>query len=211
MENSKYQILPIFSRPLLAATLPSHLSGISSFLDKQKMREEMDGDYPNEYGIRSESSYILNLPECKLISEYILSLAKDFGTQVLNHDCEGYKFSQSWISIKKPNQYHRTHQHPNSLISGVFYYGTFLDDTPAIGFKPDEFPKNLQPSYKNDQNPFLLEELFTAKSGYLYMFPSHYLHFVPENRTNIDRKSVAFNIIPTKGFGIETNLTELKV
>jgi hypothetical protein len=29
--------------------------------------------------------------------------------------------TQSWLNYTKRNQYHHKHQHPNSLVSGVFY------------------------------------------------------------------------------------------
>ena len=211
MKSNTFDIIPLFSRPLLVDTLPPHLSKITSFLDTQEIRKEPTNEEGlREYGLRSKNSYILNLPECKPLSDHIFSLAKHFGVQVLNHDYENYKFSQSWISIKNPGQYHRAHTHPNSLISGVFYYGSFSDDTPAIGFTSEEPNRNLQPSYKNNQNPFLADELLVAKPGLLYMFPSHYVHYVPENKTNLSRKSLSFNIVPINGLGAEDNLTELK-
>lgn len=209
MEN--YNIIPLFAKPLLETTLPLSLSKIIPFLDKQEMLTGNEEDVYKSFGSRSKNSYILNLPECKPISDYILSVAKDFGTQILNYAHLNYKFTQSWISIKNPGEQHSAHVHPNSLLSGVFYYGKILDNTPSIGFEPEVSHLNLQPSYKNGFNPILETYFLKPKPGTMYLFPSYYKHLVPKNETNLPRKSVAFNIIPTDCFGEEQNLTELKV
>jgi len=211
MEKLNYNILSIFPQPLLQTVLPSNLSKIISFFNSQETNKDtIDTIHIKNYGSRSKNSYILNHPKCKFISKYILSLAKDFGTQVLNHDYSEYKFSQSWISIKNPGESHAPHFHANSLISGVFYYGKILDNTPSIGFKPNTLPMHIQPLYKENIDPFLSDFYLKPKPGTLYMFPSHYVHFVPENKTTLPRKSVAFNIVPVGGFGDEHSLTELK-
>ncbi len=46
--------------------------------------------------------------------------------------------------------------------------------------------------------------------GLLLLFPSYLHHSVPLNKTEKTRCSLAFNVVPTVGFGEETSLTELK-
>jgi ectoine hydroxylase-related dioxygenase (phytanoyl-CoA dioxygenase family) len=45
--------------------------------------------------------------------------------------------------------------------------------------------------------------------GLLVLFPSYLHHSVPVNKSNSVRCSLAFNIVPTTGFGEEESLTEL--
>ncbi len=59
---------------------------------------------------------------------------------------------------------------------------------------------------KYAQKEFSIE--FTP--GLLLLFPSYLHHSVPLNKTEKTRCSLAFNVVPTVGFGEETSLTELK-
>ena len=45
--------------------------------------------------------------------------------------------------------------------------------------------------------------------GLLVLFPSWLHHSVPQNITDSVRCSLAFNVVPTTGFGEEESLTEL--
>lgn len=210
MKKNTYKVIPIFSQPLLESNLPQDLSNIVPFLENQKIKKQNNLESSKRYGFISENTYILNSPKCKFLSNYILSLAKAFGDQILNYNHSHYKFTQSWISIKPPGSHHVAHHHPNSLISGVFYYGEFLEDTPSLCFDPQPPLNSPAPHFKNNVNPLLESFCVKPKFGSIYMFPSYYTHHVPENRTNLPRKSVAFNIIPIDGFGSEDQLTRIK-
>lgn len=210
MQNN-YKILELFPIPIYVTMIPEELSSVISFFDQQNINTDHDHD---NYGFRSKDSYLLDKPECKKIAEFILDNVKNYGNE-LGYDYENYRFSQSWISIKAPNQHHTMHTHPNSLISGVFYYGPFEEKTPAIKFHkqinatnaPLIQPKTIEnkKELKYAQNSFLIE----FEPGLLILFPSYLLHSVPLNKTDKPRHSLAFNIIPEVGFGDEKLLTEL--
>ena len=53
---------------------------------------------------------------------------------------KSYELSQSWVSRKLPGQHHTMHTHPNSLISGVFYYGPIEENSSAIKFHKMTIP-----------------------------------------------------------------------
>lgn len=204
-------IIPLFAQPLLEATLPQNFSKFIEVLDKQEINQDADQVSIDNFGLRSSNTFILNLPELKDLSSYILSLVTYFGSNILNHDHSEYKFTQSWISLKPPGSSHSSHIHSNSLISGVFYYGKILKDTPSIGFEPNHLSLNLNPRLKDNHNPLFQSHFFRPTPGTLYIFPSFYKHFVPKNETNITRKSLSFNVVPTDGFGDEEDLTQLKL
>jgi uncharacterized protein (TIGR02466 family) len=212
--NNDYQILELFPTPLLVNKIPENLSNVLSWFYEQPLLEK-DID-TNNFGERSKNSYILNEPECIELSNYILNLTKKLGN-VLGYDYETYKFSQSWISVKLPGQQHHYHTHPNSIISGVFYFGKSTQETPAI-----KFHKNLSvgshtnsihaKKINNLDDPNYVKDEFDVnfEPGLLILFPSYLHHSVPINKSNEPRYSMAFNIIPQEGFGNETELTELK-
>lgn len=208
-----YEILELFPTPVFTTMIPLEFSKVTPWLFKQEMLSE-EVDSPN-YGERSKNSYILDEPEAIDLKSYILDLTSQYG-KLLGYDYESYRFGQSWVSYKHPGQHHTMHSHPNSLISGVFYFGEPTDKTPAIKFHKLEGGFNvsyLSPKLVKDkrelkysQKEFSIE--FTP--GLLLLFPSYLHHSVPLNKTDKTRCSLAFNVVPKVGLGEETSLTELK-
>lgn len=211
--NNNYDILELFPTPVYSTLLPSNLAGIVNWFYKQEMSE--DSDQAN-YGVRSKNSYILDEPEAVEIKNFILQEIKFFAREVLHYDYEDFKFGQSWLSYKYPGQHHTMHTHPNSLISGVFYFGKEVEKIPAIRFHKMITGVNvsyISPRYKKHKgNSKYAAEYVSVdfKPGLLLLFPSHVLHSVPLNKSEEVRCSLAFNSVPTVGFGQEETLTELK-
>lgn len=210
MQNN-YEVLELFPVPVYTTTLPDELSSIIPFFDQQEVSTENDNSI---YGYRSKDSYILDKPECVNIKGFILDNAKQFA-DMLGYDYDEYRFSQSWISVKAPGQAHTAHTHPNSLISGVFYYGEQTEETPSMMFH-----KNINNVNAHTITPKMVDNMESLKyasysfsvkfaPGLLILFPSHIVHSVPVNKSSKFRHSVAFNIIPEIGFGDEKLLTEL--
>ena len=212
MENS-YRILDLFPTPLLQTNLPSKFSSIQIWLDSQPLRKSENS---KNFGDISESTYILDSKECLDLKKYILKYALKFGSEYMGYNYKEYRFSQSWISHKYPNQSHLPHIHSNSTISGIIYYGEFFENTPSIIFhKNNNIPSNVNviqhPKNTDTLNPYNSEGFsYIPSPGTLLLFPSYLQHSVPLNTTNKVRKSLAFNIVPKEGFGSEEDLTELK-
>lgn len=216
-EKIKYEVIELFPTPVFTTQLPESFGYLTEFFYKQ----EMSGDSKEEgvdvanYGDRSSNSYLLDEPECKGLKTFILGVAKTYG-DMLAYDYKSYRFGQSWLSYKHPGQHHTQHTHPNSLISGVFYFGQPEEKTPAIrlhkmmgGFNTSY----ISPKRVNDKrNLKYAWEHFDIQfnPGLFLMFPSYLHHSVPLNKSKTTRCSVAFNIVPEVGFGEEGSLTELK-
>ena len=211
--QTSYEILELFPTPVFTTTLPQGFASVVPWFYKQEMLSE-EVDSPN-YGERSKNSYILNEPECSKLSNHILDIVPQFG-KTLGFDYDSYKFTQSWLSYKHPGQHHTMHTHPNSLISGVFYFGEPVEKTPSIKFHKPIMGVNV--SYitpkiladKRESKYGWTEFSIEFSPGLLILFPSHLNHSVPLNGTDTTRCSLAFNIVPTIGFGHEESLTELK-
>lgn len=208
-----YEILELFPTTVFTTTIPLEYSNVVPWLFTQEMKSE-EVDFLN-YGERSKNSYVLEEPEIKEVKNFILETSILYG-KLLGYDYDSYRFGQSWISLKHPGQHHTIHSHPNSLISGVFYFGEPADKTPAIKFHKSEGGMNvpyLSPKTVNDTKDLKYSQKeFSIKfePGLLLLFPSHLHHSVPLNNTERTRCSVAFNIVPSVGFGDEKSLTELK-
>lgn len=212
LQNNNSQILSLFPTPVYVTQLPDSLSQIIPWLTQQPMLSE-NVDSAN-YGERSKNAYLLDEPQAKELSENLLTHIKLFGNQ-LGYDYNEYRFGQSWLSFKQPGQHHTMHSHPNSLISGVFYFGDIAEKTPAIKFHKTTVGLNvstMRPKSVSDKRnlPFA-QETFSIEftPGLLVLFPSYLHHSVPQNETDKVRASVAFNVVPKVGLGDEKSLTEL--
>ena len=210
--NSNTNVLELFPTPLVVTKMPNNLANIIPFLDAQAPNSGSD---VANYGERSDNSYILNEPECIETKTFILQQVKEFADNVLLYDYDEYELSQSWVSRKHPGQHHTMHTHPNSLISGVFYYGEPAPNTPAIKFHKMSGGMNvnqLQAKTKPDKRSSKFAwDTFSVQfePGLLVMFPSYLFHSVPMNKSDKIRSSVAFNVVPKSNLGQEENLTEL--
>jgi uncharacterized protein (TIGR02466 family) len=213
LDKKTIEVLPLFPSPLFTCIYTDgNLNNTIKFLDSCEL---IDGGKANEYGLHSKDTYILEYNECKPLSDFIIESIEYFAKEILMYSYKEYTFSQSWISHKNPGQYHAMHTHPNSLISGVFYYGEDDPSIPAITFHKPVFGTNvsyLSPRYQPDRRKSQYAwETFSVNytPGLLLLFPSYILHSVPVNNSNKVRKSLAFNVMSKGKIGAEDNLTEL--
>ena len=208
------EILSLFATPLYANLIPPHLSTACNVFDNTEMLTQKPSR--GEYGLHSKNTYIMDEPECAELKKYILEEVLDFAQNTLCYDYPEYVFSQTWVSWKEPDQFHTAHTHPNSMISAVFFYGYVEENTPAIEFMRGGGAAHqpyVQARKKRDMRnyPFAWEKFsINFEPGLLLIFPSHFMHSVPPNKTQHTRKSVSMNIVPKGGMGDENSLTELR-
>ena len=154
---------------------------------------------------------MLREKECAELRQFILNHAKDLGNKVLGYDVSEYQDVLSWVSTKESGDYHTGHTHPNSLISGVYYFDSnttplcFVDSTR----NPVQRVCNISP-LKNakSESTFALETVvLDIQVGDVVLFPSYLKHTVLTNTTNLPRYSLAFNIMPKYNLGDVTELT----
>ena len=214
MDN--FDIASLFPTPLLKVEIPPELSTACNLFDNTEMLHKKPSQ--GEYGLHSKNTYIMDEPECVDLKKFVLNLAKDFAQNTLMYDYDEWTFSQTWVSWKEPGQQHVPHTHPNSVISGVFFYGFGEDKTPAIMFHKNEFQGTGQTIMLKDRQPKKDEPLspyawktFTVpfQPGLLLLFPSYFRHSVPPNETQYTRKSVSMNIVPKGVLGDPHSLTQL--
>ena len=211
--NDTLEIASLFPTPLLRIDIPPELSTACNVFENTEMLHEKESRM--EYGIHSKNTYIMDEPECVDLKKFVLDLAKEFAQKTLMYDYDEWAFSQTWVTWKEPGQQHVPHTHPNSVISAVFFYGYGEEETPAIMFHKDEYQgagQSIMLKERPDKRPSPFAwKTFTIgfKPGTLLMFPSHFRHSVPPNKTQYTRKSVSMNIVPKGGLGDPNSLTEL--
>jgi uncharacterized protein (TIGR02466 family) len=213
LNKETIEVLPLFPSPLFTAVYTDgDLDKTIKHLDSCEL---IDGGKASEYGFHSKDTYILEHKECKPLADFIMQSLLHFAKEILMYAYDEYAFSQSWISHKSPGQHHTMHTHPNSLISGVFYYGEEDEDIPAISFHKPIVGTNvsyLAPKYQSDRRKSQYAwDSFSVNytPGLLLLFPSYVFHSVPVNKSKLTRKSLAFNVLPKGKIGDEHSLTEL--
>ena len=213
-DTSKPKIASLFPTPLLRIDIPPELSTACNAFEKAEMWKDKESRM--EYGLHSKNTYIMDEPECVDLKKFVLDLVKDFAQKTLMYDYDEWTFSQTWVTWKEPGQQHVPHTHPNSVISGVFFYGYGEEGTPAIQFHKYDFQGTCQSIMlreKGDKrpSPFAWKTFNVPyKAGLLLLFPSYFRHSVPINETKYTRKSVSMNIVPKGLLGDPHSLTELQ-
>lgn len=191
-----------------------------SFFNSLEVNKRFDENTKNEmivrkyYGHHTNNIQILKEKECSELRKFILSTALEFSNEVMCYKCKELTDTISWLSIKAPGEQHIPHTHPNSFISGVYYYEDVPETTPLIfkkGGTKSETTFQMIPPFdreKSRQNPLATEEYgILPKKGDLVLFPSYLLHYVPVNSSAGNRGGLAINIMPMYNLGENEHLT----
>lgn len=150
--------------------------------------------FSNRGGWQSPSNFYLNESFDKY-TDYILKNA----LMSLTHYDLKFKLSNMWINLNKKGDYNVIHNHPNSIISGVFWVktpencGSLTFDSPH-SFTQSLLLNSIDSEIAKEQN-YYESFTFDPKEGTIILFPSELLHGVEPNESDEDRISIAFNLI----------------
>lgn len=195
-----YKLLEIFPYPLLVSEYNQSLNKEIDYLNN--LNYENNGDN-NSY--KSIDTYVLKDINFKNINNFILSSIDNY-RNLLKIEQEIY-ITQSWINKNPINSKHHEHIHPNSIVSGVFYF-KLNKNHPPIQFSKTQFDM-LKLSYK-EWNKYNCETYFPEIStGSLILFPSNLRHSVSLNKLNETRISLSFNTFSKDKLGSKKDLTEV--
>jgi len=163
---------------------------------------------PNMGNTTSVDNYILKNPELESINEFIENcLEQYFNTVFQPQDNVKIGVTQSWLNYSTKGQWHHKHAHPNSFISGVFYFNA-NEKSDKIYFNKEEYQRiKLTPK---DWNAYNSETWWLeANTGRLIIFPSELSHNVAPVEEEETRISLSFNTFPKGIIGENKSLTEL--
>jgi uncharacterized protein (TIGR02466 family) len=194
----------IFPKPIYISKIDRQLTSEELlFIDKTKLNvSENDGN------TSSKDNYILNKKIFKSLKEKLDLKIQDYFDKVISpsNNITPY-ITQSWLNYTEKNQYHHKHQHPNSLVSGVFYINCHEKYDKIKFFKEDY--KTIRPEVKN-WNIWNSETWwFPVKTGDVILFPSSLTHMVETKQGENTRISLAFNVFIKGKFGSNEHFTEL--
>ena len=115
----------------------------------------------------------------------------------------------SWVNYTETGEYHHAHNHPNSVISGVYYIET--DESDTITFSAPWTNKLTMYMSPIEYNQWNSEEWwYPTRKNTLLLFPSKLVHRVNQVESDKTRISLAFNTF-IKGKIGGSNLSELVI
>jgi len=165
----------------------------------------------NQGNINTKDNYILNRKEFKNIKKFLDKHCKNYLDTVIcpKNNIEIY-ITQSWLNYTEANQYHHRHEHPNSVVSGVFYFDSDIKNDKIL-FSHSRGYQQIRPTIdKTKFNVWNSETwFFPVETGNLFMFPSSTTHQVETKKGINTRISLAFNTFYKGSIGSDIELTEL--
>jgi len=202
-----YMINNIFPTPI-------YTTKINRKFTKQELqfvKEQKKHCMSNEGNINTKDNYVLNRKEFKNIKKFLDKHCKDYLEKIIcpKNNIDLY-ITQSWLNYTEANQYHHKHAHPNSVISGVFYFDSDKENDKIL-FSSSKSYEQIKPVIdKTKYNIWNSETwFFPVETGNLFMFPSSTNHQVETKQGSNTRISLAFNTFYKGTVGSNKALTEL--
>ena len=130
----------------------------------------------------------------------LLRCINEYTKEYYNIKLDGaFYITRSWVLHHDPGHWSQPHTHPNSVISGVMYLNCNKDSGNIKFHKPENYYNHLNTGTLkfafNDYHEATAEVWFlTPNIGDVYLFPSHLIHSVGRNESDITRVSVSFDV-----------------
>ena len=198
------ELIQLFPKPVLIANYHKDFTEELNYI--KSLEHKLNEKSQTEYAKQSTNTFLLDEPELASIREFIEAYLKFYVHNVLECTDE-LVITQAWSNICEKGKKHHEHVHPNSIVSGVFYF-QINENLPPIEFRnPNTHSFNLNIQKQNNFNSATF--LLPLNSGELILFPSNLTHSVPENKADLPRISLAFNTFAKNSLGSIDSLTYL--
>ncbi len=200
MNNNVYCMNP-FTIPLVQMHVDEDTSELKSceLYTKSNLQNEEEGTN-NSRGI--ETYRILEkFPTIKnILNQYVNKVLKE----TIGYDAN-FTITTSWITLTTKNTKSQKHVHKNSFWSAVYYFDDdYGKKAGRIGFQnPIPQLSSFLPEMKEGEiNSITANEIYLKpRSKMLILFPSYVYHEIAIHREDNNRRSLAFNIVPTGLYG----------
>lgn len=199
----KAEITAIFPTPIYITKFRNFTKEEINFVNKIKKNVSK-----NTGNIVSTDNYVLNNKIFNKIKKELLNYVNDYFNSIIipSNEIKPY-ITQSWLNYTDEGQFHHSHEHPNSIVSGVLYINADKNNDQI------KFYKRHYPEIKINSNQYNLFNStswnFKVETGDLILFPSGLTHNVDSKVGNNTRISLAFNTFIKGKIGDNGQLTEL--
>jgi uncharacterized protein (TIGR02466 family) len=151
-------------------------------------------------GLVSKAYYVLEQPELVDLKTHCQSYLDRYINEVLSITND-FMITHSWLTKNPNGATHHSHNHPNSIFSGVYYLDA---ESSEVTFQFDTvFSKDFKFLYNyKESNEFNCKELTVSpRTGDMLIFPSWINHKVSKNIGSNDRIVIGFNSFVTGVLG----------
>lgn len=164
---------------------------------------QLDNNFNSSAAISVRLNVLDDFPDIK---KYILSVFNDYIKNVYKYENE-FIMSTSWSTRVKPNTTTTTHNHKNSMFSGVLY----LESKNISPILFEQIPSPSSFSIIPTEFNIINAESWTVKpsSWEILFFPSHIKHNICKNESDEDRFSIAMNFLPIGKYGKDDSMVNL--
>lgn len=197
------EVIQLFPTPVLIFKYEENFEKELDYIRKIDYRKKDNNSF--SYNSQSVDTFLLDKQELSKIKTFIEQSIDCYVKNIMKSSRQ-LVITQSWANKSLKNESHHEHIHPNSIVSGVFYFK--IDKLPPIRFKNSKVSNfGLEVIEQNNFNSF--EFYLPAKDGELIIFPSDLQHSVPVNNSDEERISLSFNTFAKGNIGSIDTLTYL--
>ena len=206
----KYNIIPFLATPIAGTSTDFRLTDMEM---NTILKEFSHRPFKTTEGTKlSGDKKILEKPELKRPHDFIVSSVKDYVKNELAIDDEFY-LTTSWATVNNKGDKHHKHNHPNTLLSAVYYAnvesGNLIFQSPRNGLFPNfDFTFNVSKSNEYNSKGWSIP----VKTGDLVIFPGWLYHESEVNVLDNHRVIVGANFFARGTYGTyeDVDLLEIK-
>lgn len=198
MNERTLQFLQFFPTTLLSCQLPDYErlnAGLLEYIDRLRRVSPGGRVRSNVLGWQS-GNLDFDVPSVAEFASLVLERAREYGR------AHSWSFPshmqlimrEIWANANGEHAYNNVHNHPNSLLSGVYYVQAEANSGDLLIFDPRRQAWVMQPEFveRNQLNSSV--HTIPPEVGRLIIFPSWLDHGVHPNLSGTDRISMSFNI-----------------
>lgn len=183
----KPQVMGLFPQPLARYSLWAR--SWQDQLEQEPVEFNENHSYSKDFDI---------LSKYPTLKDSIQRVVNDFALNVMGIEDQLY-ITQSWINVYEQGQSIHQHNHPNSIISGTWYWST-----PETGINFHQHGLNTATTWNiridqqvAENRPFAVTtNQVRVEENDLIVWPSYLQHSVPEHDSAQVRKTLSFNSMP---------------
>ena len=203
-----YKVEPLFSKVFFSSILDLDDKQMNMIKNAISIDYESVNNGINNTTKITKTKQLFNEEKLSFLKNEILKHFNYFNDNYLKV-VNDFKITTSWATSSLVNQKSHFHNHTNCWYSGIFYVDVD-ENTGDISFDTLQDQRfNLEKSSYNIYNS--KEFTYNPVVKQLILFPSEVYHCINENKTEKNRQSIAFNIMPVGKIGNKNSDSYLEI
>jgi uncharacterized protein (TIGR02466 family) len=198
MNEQTIRFLQLFPTTILSCNLPDHTrlnAQLGEYIHKLRDSTPSGRTRSNALGWQS-GNLDFDVPVVSEFAQLVLDRAREYG---LAHKWSFPSYMQLvmreiWANVNGKYAYNNVHNHPNSLLSGVYYVKAEEDCGDLSLIDPRKQAWIMQPEFTERTPMNSPVQFIPPEAGALIIFPSWFDHGVNQNLSAEERISMSFNI-----------------